>query len=128
MNKLIYNFIIILIIVTVIDMIWISTFAKKKYTSMITTIQNKPMIINYKYAFLCYLIIAMLLVLLINKNFNYKELFLVGFFTYGIYDLTNAAIFADWDVLFGLYDMIWGGVLFASSGFIFNKLLNKLIN
>lgn len=125
MNKLIYNFIIVLVIVTIIDMIWISTFAKKKYTTMISSIQNKPMMLNYKYAIMCYLIIAMLVFLLINKNFNYKELFLTGFFTYAIYDLTNASIFTDWDSLFGLYDMIWGGLLFASSGFVFNKLINK---
>ena len=122
MNGLI-NFVILLIIVFVIDMIWIQTFAKNKYKSMIRNIQGEEMKLNMKYATACYILIALLLLLVINKNFNYKELFFVGFCTYGIYDLTNGSIFNKWDGWFGLADMVWGGILFSSSGYIFRKLV-----
>ena len=116
------KFIVILILVTIIDMIWIQIFAKKKYEIMIKDIQGEPMKLNMKYAVACYIIIALLVLLLINKNFNYSELFLAGLFTYGIFDLTNASVFNKWDVMFGLADMIWGGILFTSTGYVFNKI------
>ena len=87
------KFIVILILVTIIDMIWIQIFAKKKYEIMIKDIQGEPMKLNMKYAVACYIIIALLVLLLINKNFNYSELFLAGLFTYGIFDLTNSSVF-----------------------------------
>ena len=103
-------------------MLWISTFVKKKYDIMIRDIQGTDMKINFKYAIICYIVIASLVFLLISKNFNYKEMFLVGFFTYGIYDLTNASIFDKWDVLFGLADMTWGGILFTTTSYLLNKI------
>ena len=116
------KFVVILILVFIIDMLWIQTFAKNKYEVMIKDIQGEPMKLNMKYAVICYIIIALLVLLLINKNFNYIELFLVGLFTYGIFDLTNASVFNKWDMLFGLADIIWGGILFSASGYLFNKV------
>jgi uncharacterized membrane protein len=116
------KFIVILILVTIIDMIWIQTFAKNKYQIMIKDIQGEPMKLNMRYAVACYIIIALLVLLLINKNFGYSELFLAGLFTYGIFDLTNASVFNKWDIMFGLADMIWGGILFLSTGYVFNKI------
>ena len=116
------KFIVILVLVTIIDMIWISGAASKKYKTMIKTIQGTEMKINYKYVIACYIIIALLVLLLVNKNFTYKEMFLAGFFTYGIYDLTNASIFANWDILFGLADMVWGGILFTTTSYLLNKI------
>ena len=116
------KFIVILVLVTIIDMIWISGAASKKYKTMIKTIQGTEMKINYKYVIACYIIIALLVLLLVNKNFTYKEMFLAGFFTYGIYDLTNASIFDKWDALFGLADMTWGGILFTTTSYLLNKI------
>ena len=116
------KFIAILVLVTIIDMIWISGAASKKYKTMIKTIQGTEMKINYKYVVACYIIIALLVLLLVNKNFTYKEMFLAGFFTYGIYDFTNASIFTNWDMLFGFADMIWGGILFTTTSYLLNKI------
>jgi uncharacterized membrane protein len=66
---------------------------------------------------------AVLLVLCLNKQFTNKELFLVGFCTYAIYDFTNATIFKKWDKIFGLFDSIWGGILFAVVGMITKKII-----
>ena len=123
MNNVI-KFLIILVLVFVIDMLWIKTFASKVYNDMVPRIQKSPMVLNSKYAMLCYVLIAMFVYFLNNKNFKDSEMFLVGFLTYGIYDLTCASIFTDWNVMFGLADMVWGGVLFT----VVNKLINKLIN
>ena len=116
------KFIVIVVLLVIIDTLWLSTFVKRKYIPMIRDIQGSEMKTNYKYAVACYVIIALLVLMLINKNFNYKEMFLVGFFTYGIYDLTNASIFDKWDALFGLADMTWGGILFTSVSYIMNKI------
>jgi len=122
MNNL-TKFLIILVLVFVIDMIWIKSFAQKAYNVMIPNIQKSPMVLNMKYALLCYILIAMFIMLLNHKRFTDTEMFLAGFLTYGIYDLTCASVFTNWDVMFGFADMIWGGILFT----VVNNLITRII-
>ena len=47
--------------------------------------------------------------------------FLLGMATYGIYDFTNVATIASFDVKTAVIDMIWGGILFSIVTFLFLK-------
>jgi len=54
-----------------------------------------------------------------------KDAFLLGLFSYGIYEFTNWAIFKDWKPIVVVLDMLWGGTLFALTTFIFYYIENK---
>jgi uncharacterized membrane protein len=112
------TFVIVFILLLIVDLIWVSLIAGPKYKQSIPRIQNTPLVVNMKYGILVYLIMSLLILLCIEKKFNYKELFIVGFSSYFIYDFTNAAIFTNWDTLFGVFDSLWGGVLFSVVGSI----------
>jgi uncharacterized membrane protein len=80
---------------------------------MIRKIQHGENVqINYVAAFLTYILIATILYIIIPTHRPW-EAFILGFCIYGIYDLTNLALFKHWDVKLAVLDMCWGGILFA---------------
>jgi uncharacterized membrane protein len=124
MNKnFVLQFISIIILLLLVDTIWLKFVAGPKYRVMIKDIQGSDLVPNLKMAFITYMAMAILLYLFVSKNFTSGELFLGGFLSYAIYDFTNATIFTKWDKMFGLYDSIWGGILFCVVGNIINKYL-----
>ena len=118
------QFLVILILFLIIDSLWLGFVAGPKYKKSILEIQGEPLVPNMKMAILVYFAMTFLLMLCLSKNFTTQETFLVGFLSYFIYDFTNAAVFKKWDKLFGLFDSIWGGILFAIVGFITKKYIN----
>jgi uncharacterized membrane protein len=116
-------FFVVLILFLIIDSIWLGLFAGPRYKKSIPEIQGEPMVINLKMAFLVYIVMTILLSLCIYKKFTPKELFIVGFSSYFIYDFTNASIFKKWDKTFGLFDSIWGGILFSVVGYVTQSTL-----
>ena len=42
----------------------------------------------------------------------------------GVYETTNYALFSNWSIVSVIIDTLWGGLLFASTTFIVNKLRN----
>jgi len=117
------KFVVILFLFLIIDSLWLGFFAAPKYRKLILEIQGEPMVADMKMAILVYFAMTFLLMLCLSKNFTTQETFLVGFLSYFIYDFTNASIFKKWDKLFGLFDSIWGGILFSLVGFIINKYI-----
>jgi uncharacterized membrane protein len=117
MNDNILLFIKIFVLFILIDMIWIQLFAKNKYKKMIKDIQKEELSLKIFPAILVY--VFMTLLLLIFRNNNLINIFLLGFLSYGIYDMTSASVLNKFDIKFGLLDMIWGGILFS----IVNKLI-----
>ena len=49
----------------------------------------------------------------VAKGGSVFSAFLLGLCIYGVFETTNLAIFAEWDVNTALIDIGWGGVLFA---------------
>jgi len=43
---------------------------------------------------------------------------LLGFAIYGVFDLTNYAIFKNYSLMAAVIDMFWGGALFAATAYI----------
>lgn len=115
--KNIILFIKIFILFIIIDMIWIKLLAENKYKKMIKDIQNEELQIKILPAIFVYIFMTLLLILF--RNTSNINIFLLGFLTYGIYDMTNYALFNKFNLNFAILDMIWGGFLFS----IVNKLI-----
>lgn len=103
-------FIIVFIIILIVDMIWIHFFAKNKYKKMIKDIQNEDLQFKIIPAILVY--VFMTLLFIIFRDNSNSKMFLLGFLSYGIYDMTNYSLLNKFDGKFALFDMIWGGTLF----------------
>ena len=57
-------------------------------------------------------------------NPSYYNAFMLGPIIYGGVDLTNLALFKNYDLMIGVQDTIWGGLLFISSKYIFEPSKN----
>jgi len=115
--KNIMLFIKIFILFIVIDMIWIKFLAENKYKKMIKDIQNEELKIKILPTIFVYIFMTLLLILF--RNTSNINIFLLGFLTYGVYDMTNYALFNKFNLHFAILDIIWGGILFS----VVNKLI-----
>ena len=111
------DFIKVFIILLIIDLIWIQLFAKNKYKKMIKNIQHEDLQIKIIPSILVYVFLTLLFIIFRNKS--NIIMFLLGFLSYGVYDMTNYALLNKFDINFALFDMIWGGLLFL----ITNKIV-----
>jgi uncharacterized membrane protein len=111
------DFIKAYLILIIIDMIWLSIIGKY-YSNMVEQIQHKKISIRFESALLVYVFLSFML-LQVN---DYKEAFLFGLCIYGVVDFTNFAIFEKYSPQAAVIDTLWGGVLFAVSKYIFDRL------
>ena len=100
---------------------------KDIFNNQIKIIQNKPLKLNYFYAFLCYLLMALSLTYIYKyKNINLIESFFLGILVYGVFEFTSASIFTNWKIKTIILDTLWGGTLFLLILFFYKNIL-KLI-
>ena len=120
------DFIVPSLTLLAVDSLYLSTFGKKLFGKTVKQIQNSPMEINFYGAIVSYLLLMVVLykfIILENKSPN--DAFLLGFCIYGVFDFTNYAIFKKYDLVTGITDMVWGGILFYIVTFI-SQLIKKL--
>tara|TARA_B100000242_G_C42782880_1_gene364333 strand:+ start:169 stop:534 length:366 start_codon:yes stop_codon:yes gene_type:complete len=111
------------VILGVLDYIYISCI-KERFSNMMFSIQGKEMSVKYLGVLLAYtFLIFITKYFVIDKNLTLFESFMLGSSIYAVYDMTNYATITDWDFNFAIIDMLWGGTLFASTNFLYNKLL-----
>lgn len=117
----------ILKVITVMSIIFVSvdvfilTLLKEQWNSVVKSIQNKPLKVNYKYAFLTYVFLVFGLYYFVYRHINKKtwkfdafgQAFIFGLVTYGIFDLTNLSIFNNYNLPLAMIDTLWGGLLSA---------------
>ena len=53
------------------------------------------------------------------------DAFFLGILIYGVFDLTNKAVFTNYKWPIAVQDMIWGGILFYTTTFLFYKFGTK---
>ena len=124
MIKNIKEYLLFSIIFTVIDAIYLSS-SSKYFNSQIKAIQGNNLKLKPISTILCYLTLTIgIFYFGIVKNLKLGELFFLGIFVYGVYEFTNHAIFKKWKWKTVLMDTIWGGILFASSVYVFKKIKN----
>ena len=83
---------------------------------MVKKIQVSEMKVNLQSTLLTYIILIFQVYYFVIKNkMSLFDSFLLGSTTYAIFDLTNYSIFKNYDAKVAIIDMLWGGILTASS-------------
>jgi uncharacterized membrane protein len=113
------------VIFSLLDSFYLSIF-KEKFIKMVNNIQKENFKINFFGFFMSYFFLILGLFFLFKNNINYKDAFLFGIIIYGVYEMTNLAIFNKWSYLLSLIDILWGGILFSTTIFLTN-ILFKII-
>lgn len=93
------------------------------FNAQIKQVQGSNIKINYYGAGLCYILLIMSLnYFIIAPRRSYQDAFLLGLVIYGVYETTNLTLFTNWSLLTVIIDTLWGGVLFATTTYIVNRL------
>jgi len=109
------------LVLIVLDILWILAFMGGKYKTMVEKIQRAPMKTNLLSVAMAYgLMVVGLWVFVLPKLKSTSRAVdaifwggLFGLVCYGIYNLTNGAIFSQWDFHLALRDMAWGGFVYS---------------
>ena len=119
--------VVLSIVVLVLDMIYISC-VKTLFNKLIKGIQGSDIKLDLGATFLDYiLIIFSMYYFIIQKNASIEEAMILGLCIYGIYELTNMAVFKRWTWQVVMIDSIWGAVLYGTSTFLYRKIIQKLM-
>ena len=114
------------LILVIIDVVYLSLIGGKPFVDMVTLIQQEEVKMNHFSAAVAYiLLVAMMYIFIIKKKASNTEAFLLGLFTYGIFDFTNMALFKNYNLTIALQDTIWGGILFTLVNIVFNKIIKQ---
>lgn len=122
--RLIFVLVVIGVVLTVIDFVWLSLIAKQFYTQALGDLLSATPNLRAAAAFyLMYLAGMAYFVVVPALNAGSWRLAILngalfGLFTYGTYDLANLATLRDWPMKIVVVDMAWGTGLSASVGVI----------
>ena len=110
------------VILLALDSIYLSKVSSF-FNSLVKDIQGSKINLHTGSAIFCYFFIILgLNYLVIQKNNNLKDAFILGLTTYGIFEATNMAIFDKWNLSgYALLDIVWGGVLYATTAYLTDK-------
>lgn len=99
--------------------------SKTTWRKMITDIQGSDMEIRLFPAIGVYILMSFALhYFVIKQSRTVYDAALLGLVIYGVFDLTNAALFKKYKFLPALLDMVWGAILFGLSAYIVKSLFN----
>ena len=120
------KYVVPLIIILCLDTLYLS-IVKSWFQKMIKNVQHTDIRFSIIPAIITYIIIFLGLTyfILSKKNPSILDAFLLGIVSYGIYEFTNLTTIKDWDPLFSAVDTLWGGILFASTTFLYLKLFTN---
>jgi uncharacterized membrane protein len=98
-----------------LDFLYLS-INKANFENQVIGIQKVVMQVRYAPAILCYaFLISGLAYFILRQHRPVTDAFLLGVFVYGVFDLTNSAIFKKWSPYLAMMDTLWGGVLMAAT-------------
>jgi len=116
------NYLLSAIIFVILDGIYLN-FIKNYFNKQVVLIQGSPIELKMIPTALTYVFLVFLLeYFIISKKQNFKTAFLLGFSVYAVYELTNYSLFKKWSIFIVFLDTLWGGILFALTTFLTNKL------
>ena len=117
------QYLLIALIMLVLDSIFIGlqmSYFKKLYNK----IQGSPLKIRVESVILCYvLLVFVLYYFVLSKKRSILDAFLLGICVYGVYDTTTYALLTNYPLSVALTDILWGGILFATTAFIYYKMI-----
>ena len=108
----VYQYIGILLLLLILDFLWIGVILKNPFSLMIKEVQKSDMEIKIIPAILAYVVLFLIAVIYLPKLNSSYEAFLLGFFIYLVYDLTNLATLKNWNYKIAIVDSLWGGFLY----------------
>ena len=98
-------------------------FMKNRFVKQIEKTTGTPIVVRFSAVVACYIILTFgVYYFVIYKNLSLFDSGLMGFTIYGIFETTNLAIFAHWNIVNAVIDSIWGGVLFVLTKLVFMQL------
>ena len=105
-----------------IDFVYLNVM-KGYFENQVKNVQGSSLKVNYLGVAICYIfLIAGLNYFIIKPRKSVSDAFLLGLVIYGVYETTNYALFSNWSIITVIMDTLWGGILFASTTFIVEKL------
>lgn len=101
--------------------------------SQIQSVQNTAIVFRYIPAILCYILLLFgLYYFILRTNTTastiydkIRDAFLLGIIIYGVYETTCYATFKNWTMKMLVMDTLWGGILLATTTFIFLSMFPK---
>lgn len=107
-------------IMLILDFIYISFIGKTLFGKMINDIQKSQIKFSYLGAIMSYLFLSLAFYyFIISKNGSVFDAFILGIVIYGVFDFTSIALFKSYDLLIGILDTLWGGILFSLTAFFY---------
>jgi len=119
-----FDFLMLLsaIIMISLDFVYLSVM-KSYFMNQVKNVQGSALKLNYFGAAICYVfLVAGLNYFIIKPRKSVSDAFLLGLVIYGVYETTNYALFSNWSIITVIMDTLWGGLLFASTAYIVEKL------
>ena len=114
---------IISVILLVLDSIYISIFSNY-FKNQVYKVQKKYLQMNLTSTVLCYLLLIFgLYYFIIKSKQSVSNAFLLGFFVYGVYELTTISLLLDWEWKTVIMDTLWGGILFATTTHLVYRII-----
>jgi uncharacterized membrane protein len=129
------KYIFTILYILIVEFIWLYLINQKTYSDLTKSIQKTEMKINYLYTIIAYIVILSSIFILtipfikskFNKNDSIKNKLLkaliygsiVGFYIYGIYNLTSISIYSNYKLNIAIIDTIWGMILYSSASIIY---------
>jgi hypothetical protein len=98
-----------------LDFLYLS-INKTNFENQVISIQKVVMQVRYTPMILCYIfLIAGLGYFIFRPHRPVQDAFFLGVLIYGVFDLTNSAIFKKWSPYLAMMDILWGGILMATT-------------
>jgi hypothetical protein len=119
-----FNFLMLLsaIVFISLDFVYLN-LTKNYFMNQIKNVQGSALKVNYFGMVLCYIfLIAGINYFIIKPHKSVSDAFLLGLVIYGVYETTNYALFSNWSIFTVFIDTLWGGVLFASTTYVVEKI------
>ena len=118
------------IVLLVLDVLWVTLYMRNAYKKQAQDIQGTQMKSRVYLGAIAYILMVVGLNMFVLPNIRkghelidslkYGATF--GLVVYGIYDMTAAAVFKDWDLKLATVDIIWGSFVFFISAYVGSKL------
>ncbi|MGC6403713.1 MAG: DUF2177 family protein [Candidatus Comchoanobacterales bacterium] len=106
------------------DLTWIFVVAWPLYQKWLKHVLASPMQLGYAIAVYCVMVFGVWWFALRGHHDVYHialNAAILGFVSYGVFDLTNGAIIKQWPWQMVVVDMIWGTIMFASTAVLAHK-------
>ncbi len=125
------EFIVVLVIMGIIDMIFLKIIVDLIWKDMIKDIQVSAFKPNLAYIPIPYLLMTIGIVIFILPHIREDNVLgdsifyggLLGLIIYGVFDSTNLVLFSRYKLGVGILDTIWGVILFSVVTFLSKKTL-----